>query len=73
MPKKCWICGEEITESTAGITAPVFYSEVRIVNVYRPINMNTKSKPVYVCSNCTKERIGINHEGRNLNPESEGE
>jgi len=63
MPKKCWICGEEIKESTAGITAPVFYSEVR----------NTKSKPVYVCSNCTKERIGISHEGRNLNSESEGE
>ena len=68
MPRKklCWICGEEIKKSSLR-TSPVFHSEVRLVNVYRPINTNTKSKPVYVCGKCTEEKIGISHEGRNLN------
>jgi len=68
MAKKCWICGEEIRESSAGTSGPVFYGEVRLVNVYRPINRNTKSRPVYVCQQCTENKIGISSGGGNLNP-----
>ena len=68
MPKKlCWICGGEIKESSAGTSKPVFHSEVRLVNVYRPIHGDTKSKPVYICGECTQTKIGLSHEGRNLN------
>ena len=58
MAKHCWICGKEIEESTVGKTRPVFHTEIRLVNVYRPINRNSKTKPVWVCGDAPKIKLG---------------
>ena len=60
MFKKCWICGEQIRED-------IFYGEIRLVNINQPYSTNTKSKPVFICSHCMINKIGLDILGKNLN------
>jgi len=66
--KLCWICGKQIVESGVGSRLPPFHTEVKLIIVNRPYASNFRSKPVYVCEKCTKEKIGISRTGKNLNP-----
>ncbi|MCK5600382.1 hypothetical protein KAR91_00830 [Candidatus Pacearchaeota archaeon] len=65
--KKCWICGNEIMQSSIA-SIETYYGKIQIVNVYRPYAGNYTSKSVYICQKCMREKIGMSHEGENLNP-----
>jgi hypothetical protein len=65
----CWICGKETTQTALGSTKPPgpFYLEIRIVRVSRPYSKDFKTKPVYVCHECSVSKLGLSGEGENLN------
>jgi len=63
----CWICGEFISTSAVAQDKP-FYLEIRHVIVRRPYGYNSKTKPVFVCTECALTKVGIDQEGGNLNP-----
>lgn len=66
--KKCWICGDDVTQTAVDKTEEeTFYLKVSLVTVNRPYNKNWTWKPVYVCHKCSKEKLGLTHDGRNIN------
>lgn len=69
MVKKCWICGGEVKESTDASAHIDFYGAIHLVTVNRPYARNHKWKgAVWICQECMKNKIGMDHNGANLNP-----
>ncbi len=66
--KLCWICGEEVKESAPISNPEPFYLEIILVKVNKPYSRNHKAKPVYVCNECGRTKIGVSEQGENLNP-----
>lgn len=74
MAKKCWICNREIVQSAIRKAEDErYYSRVQLVNVNTPYSRNSISRSVYVCHKCSKKKIGLGHDGKNLNPIRHGE
>ena len=67
--RKCWICGENVKQSAVSQNHP-FYLEVKIVTVNRPYATNHKSKPVWICDDCAKDKVGMTYQGEYINVRS---
>ena len=66
--RHCWICGKKVTQSAVSKSDKErFYLEVRMIEVNRPYSTNWKGKPVWICHKCSIEKIGLDHQGKNLN------
>lgn len=68
MVKKCWICGGEVKESTDTNETDRYYGVLHVATVNQPYATNEVWRgAVWICQECMKGKIGIDHNGKNLN------